>query len=184
MIRPSCTAFCAANPKNADGTECVPTGYQWNSNDFNPDHGGITRHVWLHVTGKIHQTLPLYYGLESQGVYVHAANFDITRKTAEITVDSEVHNDSGSRATVGLSVAIVDHAGQVRVQFDGDPVDMVDGEKSVLTASGDLREARFWSTDDPYLYDVYTILKVDGKVVDVNRLETGGGRRGLSRLDA
>ena len=166
-------AFCAANPKNADGTECVPTGYQWNSNDFNPDHGGINRHVWLHVTGKIHQTLPLYYGLESQGVYVHAANFDITRKTAEITVDSEVHNDSGSRATVGLSVAIVDHAGQVRVQFDGDPVDMVDGEKSVLTASGDLREARFWSTDDPYLYDVYTILKVDGKVVDVNRLETG-----------
>ena len=40
--------------------------YEWNANDFNPDHGGINRHVWLHVTGKIHQTLPLYYGLESQ----------------------------------------------------------------------------------------------------------------------
>src|ERR1017187_8224755 len=166
-------AFCMANPKNPDGSPCAPTGYEWNANDFNPDHGGINRHVWLHVMGKIHQTLPLYYGLESQGVYVHAANFDISKKTADVTVDAEVHNASGDRATVGLSVAIVDHEGHVRAHFDGDPVDMVDGEKSVQSATGGLKDARFWSTDDPYLYDVYTILKVDGKVVDVNRLETG-----------
>jgi beta-galactosidase len=166
-------AFCAANPKNADGSACVPAGYEWNANDFNPDHGGINRRVWLHVVGKIHQTLPLYYGLESQGVYVHAANFDIAKKTADVTVDAEVHNASGDRATVGLSVAIVDRDGRVRAQFDGDPVDMVDGEKSVQSATGSLKDARFWSVEDPYLYDVYTILKVDGKVVDVNRLETG-----------
>ena len=166
-------AFCVANPKNPDGSPCDPVGYEWNASDFNPDHGGINRRVWLHVTGKIYQTLPLYYGLESQGVYVHAANFDIAKKTADVTVDAEVHNASGDRATVGLSVAIVDHEGHVRAQFDGDPVDMVDGEKSVQSATGSLKEARFWSPEDPYLYDVYTILKVDGKVVDVNRLETG-----------
>jgi beta-galactosidase len=166
-------AFCAANPKNADGTDCVPIGYEWNANDFNPDHGGINRRVWLHVAGKIHQTLPLYYGLESQGVYVHAANFNIAKKTADVTVDAEVRNASGDRATVGLSVVIVDHAGRVHATFDSDPVDMVDGEKSVQTATGTLKDARFWSSDDPYLYDVYSILKVDGKVVDVNRLETG-----------
>ena len=166
-------AFCMTNPKNPDGSDCVPTGYEWNANDFNPDHGGINRHVWLHVVGNIHQTLPLYYGLESQGVYVHAANFDFSKKTADVTVDAEIHSTSGGRATVRLSVAIVDHTGHLRAQFDGDPVDMVDAEKSVQTASGNLKDARFWSTDDPYMYDVYTILKVDGKVVDVNRLETG-----------
>jgi beta-galactosidase len=166
-------AFCMANPKNPDGSPCVPTGFEWNANDFNPDHGGINRRVWLHVTGKIHQTLPLYYGLESQGVYIHAANFDGAKKTADVTIDAEVHNASGDRATVGLSVAIVDHNGRVCATFDGDPVDMVDSEKSVQTATGTLKDARFWSTDDPYLYDVYTILKVDGKVIDVNRLETG-----------
>ncbi len=166
-------AFCTANPKNPDGTPCEPVGFEWNANDFNPDHGGINRHVWLHVTGKIHQTLPLYYGLESQGVYVHAANFDIPKKTADVTVDAEVHNASGDRATVELSVVVVDQNGQVRARFEGDPVDMVDGEKSVQSATGGLKNARFWSPDDPYLYDVYTILKVDGKVVDVNRLETG-----------
>jgi beta-galactosidase len=149
------------------------TNYEWNANDFNPDHGGINRRVWLHVMGKIHQTLPLYYGLESQGVYVHAANFDFAKKMADVTVDAEVHNASGDRATVGLSVAIVDHEGHVHAQFDGDPVDMVDGEKSVMSATGGLKDGRFWSAEDPYMYDVYTILKVDGKVVDVNRLETG-----------
>ena len=166
-------AFCAANPKNADGTPCVPTGYEWNANDFNPNHGGINRSVWLHVTGPIHQTLPLYYGLESQGVYIHAGNFNIAKKTADVTVDAEVHNTSGDRATVGLSAVVVDHNGHVRAQFEGDPVDMVDGEKSVLSATGPLANARFWSTEDPYLYDVYSILKVGGKVVDVNRIETG-----------
>jgi beta-galactosidase len=166
-------AFCQANPKNADGTPCSGTTFEWNANDFNPDHGGINRHVWLHVMGKIHQTLPLYYGLQSQGVYVHAGNFNIAAKTTDITVEAEVLNGSGDRATVGLSTAIVDDKGRVCAQFEGEPVDMVEGEKSVQMATGTLKEARFWSPDDPYLYDVYTIVKVDGKVVDVNRLETG-----------
>ncbi len=52
-------------------------------------------------------------------------------------------------------------------------MDMVKDEKSVLMASGALSNGRFWSVEDPYLYDVYSILKVEGKVVDVNRLETG-----------
>ncbi len=149
------------------------TTFEWNANDFNPDHGGINRHVWLHVTGKIYQTLPLYYGLESTGVYVHAANFNIAGKSAEVTVDSEVSNASGDRATVEISAVIVDHAGQVRARLGGNSVDMVDGEKTVLNAAGALKSARFWSPEDPYLYDVYSILTVDGKVVDVNKLVTG-----------
>ncbi len=132
------------------------TPFEWNANDFNPDHGGINRHVWLHVTGKIHQTLPLYYGLETSGIYVHAANFDIPKKTADITVNSEVRNDSGERAAVSLSVVIVDHRGQIRARFESDPVAIANGEKKSLTASGALRSTRFWSTEDPYLYNVYT----------------------------
>ena len=149
------------------------TPFEWNANDFNPDHGGINRHVWLHVTGKIYQTLPLYYGLESTGVYVHAANFDLARKSADVTVESEVRNASGDRATVALSAVFVDRDGKVRARFAGDPVDMVDGEKTELTATGAIRAARFWSPEDPYLYDVYTILTVDGKTVDVDKVVTG-----------
>jgi beta-galactosidase len=149
------------------------TTSEWNANDFNPDHGGINRHVWLHVMGKIHQTLPLFYGLESQGIYIHANNYNIGAKTADLTVEAEVKNGSGDRATVGLTAVVVDHQGQVHARFDADPVDMVDGEKSVLIAQGGLKNTRFWSDMDPYLYDVHTILKVDGKVVDAERTVTG-----------
>ena len=50
---------------------------------------------------------------------------------------------------------------------------MLAGAKTVLTATGPLTSARFWSPDDPYLYDVYTMLTVDGKVVDVTKITTG-----------
>ena len=149
------------------------TGFEWNTNDFNPDHGGINRHVWLHVTGKIYQTLPLYYGLETTGVYVHGANFDIPGKRGDVTVESQVKNSSGGRTTVTITAVVVDQNGQVRARFEGAPVNMADGVKIVMKASGLLKEARFWSPQDPYLYEVYTILTVDGKAVDVNKVITG-----------
>ncbi|HKE28632.1 MAG TPA: DUF4982 domain-containing protein [Bryobacteraceae bacterium] len=149
------------------------TAFRWNANDFNPDFGGINQHVWLQVAGKIYQTLPIYYGLEDTGVYVHAGNFDVAKKTGEITVESEVKNASGDRATVQLTGVIVDRRGQVQASFEDTSVDMVDGAKTVVTATAPLKDAWFWSPDDPYLYDVYTILRVDGKVVDVNKVVTG-----------
>lgn len=77
------------------------------------------------------------------------------------------------QATVTLSVAVVDKDGVVRATLQGGGVSMLSGAKTVLTATGPLANARFWSTEDAYLYDVYTILTVDGKVVDVNKATTG-----------
>ncbi len=42
-----------------------------------------------------------------------------------------------------------------------------------MKATGPLKEARFWSVDDPYLYDVYTVLTAGGKAIDVNKVTTG-----------
>jgi len=153
------------------------TTYRWNANDFNPDHGGINRRVWLHLTGKIYQTLPLYYGLKTTGTYIYGSNYNIAGRTCDVTVESQVHNATADRsvprATVTLSCAVVDKDGLVRANFQGEGVAMLSGAKTVLTATGPLANTRFWSPDDPYLYDVYTILTVDGKVVDVNKVTTG-----------
>jgi beta-galactosidase len=153
------------------------TPYRWNANDFNPDHGGINRRVWLHLTGKIYQTLPLYYGLGTTGTYIYCGNYDIAGHTCDVTVESQVHNATADRrvpqSNVTLSAMVVDREGAVRAEFKGAGVDMMAGAKTVLKAAGPLANARFWSPDDPYLYDVYTILTVDGKVVDVNKVRTG-----------
>ena len=149
------------------------TRFQWNVNDFNPIYGGINRHVRLHLTSPIYQTLPLFDGLKTTGVYVYPKNISVTERTAEVTAESQVHNASPERATVTLSTMIVDANGVVRARFQGDAVDIASGEMTVLKAIGPLREARWWSVDDPYLYDVYTTLTVGGKVVDVNKVTTG-----------
>jgi len=149
------------------------TPFEWNANDFNPDYGGINRHVWLHITGSIYQTLPLYYGLETTGVYICAGDFDIAKRTCGVAVQSQVKNGSGNRATVELTGVIVDRDGKICAHLDGRSVDMVAEEKTGLTATAGLKDARFWSTDDPYLYTIYTVLNVDGKVVDVEKVVTG-----------
>jgi len=149
------------------------TTFEWNANDFNPDFGGINQPVWLHVTGPIYQTLPVYYGLETAGVYVWGENFDIGKHLCDVGIEAEVKNTSGDRATVELSAMVVDGSGKVAATLDGSSVDMVADEKTVLTAGGRLQAARWWSVEEPNLYEVYTVLRVDGTVVDVCRTTTG-----------
>jgi beta-galactosidase len=149
------------------------TRFQWNVNDFNPNYGGINRHVRLHVTGPIYQTLPLYDGLKTTGVYLYPTNISVPKRTADITAESQVHNASPDRAAVALSVIVVDREGVVRCRFQGDALDAPAGEKTILKANGPLQEARFWSVDDPYLYDAYTVLTAGETVLDVNKVTTG-----------
>src|SRR5207244_3405660 len=46
--------------------------YEWNDRNFYANYGGINKNVFLHITDKLHQTLPLYSNLETTGVYVYA----------------------------------------------------------------------------------------------------------------
>jgi beta-galactosidase/beta-glucuronidase len=34
--------------------------YQWSDKNFNANYGGLSKNVWLHITDKLYQTLPLY----------------------------------------------------------------------------------------------------------------------------
>ncbi len=149
------------------------TRFEWNANDFNPDHGGLNQHVHLYVVGPIYQTLPVWNGLKTTGVYIYPTEISIADRSAEIHVESQMHNASSDRATVELSAVVVDDQGNVCAKFTAEPLDMVAGEKSTIEASGPLKGAHFWSPDDPNLYDVYTTLTVDGKVVDVTKTTTG-----------
>src|SRR2546421_7188638 len=46
--------------------------YEWNDRNFYANYGGINKNVFLHITDKLHQTLPLYSNLGTTGVYVYA----------------------------------------------------------------------------------------------------------------
>jgi len=132
----------------------------------------LNRDIWLLLTGKVYQTLPLYENLKTTGVYVYS-HFSIAQKACDVTVQAQVRNESGDQQLIALSVVVVDAAGVARAKFEGDNSDLVTGETEVFEVTGRLTGARFWDVDDPYLYDVYSILTVDGKVVDVCKTHTG-----------
>jgi len=147
--------------------------YHWNNANFYANYGGISKSVWLHVTGKVYQTLPLYAQLGTTGVYVWASEFDIPRRSARITVESQVRNEESTPRTVGYQVEVKDLDGKVVSRFDGGKATLAAGETRTLTASALAKDLNFWSWGYGYLYTVTTKLTEGDRTVDAVSTRTG-----------
>ncbi len=95
----------------------------------------------------------LKYNFESSAAEVKkASDKGVVYQTA---VESDVYNEDKLTNYTGIT-------------------DVVTPDVTYINASFDAEDMRFWSTEDPYLYTVYTVLKDgDGKVVDVQKKDTG-----------
>ncbi len=149
------------------------TAYEWGGKGFNPDFGGLNRDATLIVVGKIYQTLPLYENLHTTGVYVYPQNIDLQRKSTDVNVEAQVSNESGGPANISLSALVVDSDGVVQAKIESKAQAIASNQTATLSASGLLANAHFWDVNDPYLYDVYSILTVNKQVVDVDKIHTG-----------
>jgi beta-galactosidase len=153
--------------------EATGTEFEWMGRAFNPNYGGLNHDICLHLTGKVYQTFPLFENLKTTGIYIYPSNCSIQDKTCDVNIESQVRNESGDPQSITLSAVVVDAEGNVRAQFQTEASDLVSGEKETFTASGKLSDAKYWSDETPYLYDVYCILTVNDKVVDVQKIKTG-----------
>ena len=165
----------AVNVDNDNNYKEEATGveFEWVGRAFNPNYGGLNHNILLHLTGKVYQTLPLYENLKTTGQYIYATNISVSAKTADLAVESQVRNESGDPQSITLSAVVVDAAGKVCAKFQSETSDLVSGKTENFVAGGKLAGARFWDLNDPNLYDVYSILTVNGKVVDVQKTKTG-----------
>lgn len=175
-------------------------GYQWNTKDFNEVQGGITGNVNLYVKPHLYQTLPLYSNMKTTGNYVYATDFDIVGHKAIINVKAEIRNETGADKDVLLKTDVVDKDGRLIASFEKAgmvpfatdagvffktvvPIDAY-GENPVptptntvdvtyITNSALVENINFWSPDSPHLYDIYTSVIENGKVIDVSKITTG-----------
>ena len=148
--------------------------YQWSNKNFNANYGGLTKNVWLHVTDRLYQTLPLYSNLGTTGVYIYASDMRIKSRTAVIHAESEIRNETGKDRTAEYEVTITDPDGHTVASFSaGEAVVIPDGATVTLSAAQEVGNLHFWSWGYGYLYDVTTAVKVDGKVVDEVTTRTG-----------
>lgn len=149
------------------------TRYQWNNNNFNANYGGLPKNVWLHVTGRLYQTLPLYSNLGTTGTYIYAKDMRVGERTATIHAESQVRNETGKDVAAAYRVEIFDRDGSFITSFETEPVDIAAGETTILSAEGRLSGIHWWSWGYGYLYDVRTSLVVDGKATDTVNTRTG-----------
>ena len=134
--------------------------YQWNDKNFNANYGGIPKNVWLHITGKIYQTLPLYSDLGTTGTYIYATDFDIPNRKAVIHVESEVKNEDTHAHDVALIFMLTDADGNVVAREESPDFTHIEpGQTTTLKAASEVLGLHFWSWGYGYLYTVETRLK-------------------------
>ena len=147
--------------------------YQWNDKNFNANYGGIPKNVWLHVTNKLYQTLPLYSNLGTTGTYIYATDFDIPNHKAVIHAESEVRNEDSKAHSFMLRVVVKDADGKEVARFNGANEVLSSGESIVVKAAQEVEGLHFWSWGYGYLYTVETSLIENDRNFDTVVTRTG-----------
>ena len=132
--------------------------YQWNDKNFNANYGGLPKNVYLHLTGKLYQTLPLYSNLGTTGTYIYATDIDVAGHKAVIHAESQVKNEDVTARTFTFAVRMTDADGREVARFKGETVTMQPGETRMVKAQQTVEGLHFWSWGYGYLYTVETSL--------------------------
>ena len=148
--------------------------YQWNDRNFNANYGGIPKNVYLHITDKLYQTLPLYSNLGTTGTYIYATDFDIPGHKATIHAESQVRNEDSKPRKFTFMAKVFDMEGKEVALFQGPLTTIQAGETRTVKIQQPVSGLHFWSWGYGYLYTVQTLLKTeDGSEIDQVKTRTG-----------
>ena len=124
---------------------------------------GIYRHVWLTIADPVH--------VGQWGTYVTTPEIQPDR--ARVHVRTDVENQGGTdAASVTLTTLVRDGSGGIAGETESAQPIAAGGRvrfESDITVS----RPRLWSLADPYLYAVENLVKINGRVVDVDRAPLG-----------
>jgi beta-galactosidase len=149
--------------------------FQWNDKNFYANYGGINKNVFLHITNKLYQTLPLYSNLKTTGVYVFANQIDISQKLAMVTASSQIKNEYKVPITFQYQVRIQDAVTGKLMPEKFKPVlsTLAPNEIKTIETASLIHDLHFWSWGYGYLYNVITTISINDKVIDEVTTTTG-----------
>ena len=158
------------------GDRCVVAVMADNSNDktYPPGkpqytldfayHGGIYRDVWMIAKSKTAITDAVEAGrVAGGGVFVHYDN--ITEKSADVIVNTEVCNNGTSRQTVTVANILVDKQDRVTGKVNG-KLTLNGGQTKSIVQRIRVKRPNLWSPESPYLYSLRTLVSSGGKNLD------------------
>ena len=126
--------------------------------------GGIYRHVRLIVTGDVHA--------EAWGTSVRVTSLDARK--ADLTIASEVANQSAAPVEARLEVSVRTPAGQTLPPLQGGIVTLPPGRATALSLTSAVADPRRWDIRDPALYDALVRVRAaDGTLLYEERVPFG-----------
>ncbi|MDR0542580.1 MAG: glycoside hydrolase family 2 [Dysgonamonadaceae bacterium] len=128
-------------------------------------HGGVYRDVWLIATSRVYLTDPNEANhVAGGGVFVRFG--EISKKKAEIQVNTEVKNDFSSSQRIIVENRLIDAEGKT-IQTVRSSVYLKAGESQRISQKIIVDNPALWSPDTPYLYRVATrLIQPDKNVSD------------------
>lgn len=132
--------------------------------------GGIYRHVWLTKTNPVH--------IAHWGVFVTS---EIDNDKASIAAQTKVINQSDKKSSFELLSNIIDANGNNIASLSQSDITIEPWQENTISSKIKIHGIKLWSLESPYLYNIVSILKLNGKIID--KIETPFGLRTI-RYDA
>lgn len=168
-VKPGEECIVAVMADNSDD-KSYPPGKPQNSLDF-AYHGGIYRDVWMIAKSPVAVTDAIEAGkVAGGGVFVHFDN--ISEKSAEVIVDTEVKNSSDRVQKVTLETSLVSPDGRMLKKLTS-PLTLRAGEERTTSQKFRVAYPELWSPETPALYRVETRIKDGKKYIDGGSVRVG-----------
>jgi beta-galactosidase len=116
---------------------------------------GIYRHTWLLSTNRIH--------IAHWGTFVTTPR--VSKEESTVEVKTTVANETGNPVPCVLRTSLLDGEGKVIESSEAHQQVSSRGQ-SEFVQQIELKQPRLWSVDDPQLYKVHSVLRVQGQIVD------------------
>ena len=128
--------------------------------DFNM-YGGIYRDVWLVATNDVHLSVT---DLASPGVQITTPQVSAANATVSIT--GTIVNGSRNLREVEVINTLVDAEGQNAILASSKLQIKPKAEENFAQISQPFLNPKLWSPQNPYLYQVKTVIRENGKILD------------------
>ncbi len=161
-VEPGDSCLIAVMTDNSDD-KSYPPGKRQYTLDF-AYHGGIYRDVWMIAKSPVAITDAVEANkVAGGGVFVHYDN--ISSKSADVYVNTEVANKSGKTQSVVVETTLTDSVGKV-IRVVSNRISLGVGESKTVNQKIVVRNPHLWSPQSPYLYKVQSCIKQGGKMID------------------
>lgn len=160
--QPGDNCLIAVFTDNSDDKN-YPPGKRQYTLDFTY-HGGIYRDVWMIAKSPVAITDAIEANkVAGGGVFVHFDN--ISTKSAQVYIDTDVKNSSKQTKTVTVETTLANTDGVV-VKRVSNRLTLAQGESRSITQQITVKEPRLWAPDTPYLYHVESRIKEGKQTID------------------